>query len=298
MEAPRMSDEACVEMGVFVMKQLGGLFDAYREKGIYDNSMIVVMSDHGPHTSSYEDGELPDKARPFLWIKPVGAAHAFRTSRLPTGHAQLAGLLRAASRKTLTEGEIEELIQADVRRYFWLRAGMGPEYKDYLVDREGRVSIVPGTLEESVESMRPPETGRTYLLGCHDMGRNGLDIVFHDVDFWPCPKWDSGTAGFSFFFRAPEPGKCYSLTLSALCEKVGTKLAPDAVIEWRQTNPRTEWMPLRALRKMKIVLHGLRPASDGKVEIEFRRGASFTTDAEFHQLTLEEDPDSAPDGGM
>lgn len=296
LEAPRMSDEACVEQGIFIMKKLGDLFDAYREKGIYDNSTIIVMADHGPHTSLYTDGELPEKARPFLWIKPAGSGHAFRTSRLPTGHAQLAGLLRAASRKVLTEGEVEELIQADVRRYVWLRAGMGPEYKDYLVDREGRVSIVPGTLAESVDSMRPPETGRQYLLGCHDMGRNGLDIVFHDVDFWPCPKWKAGTAGCDFFFRAPNPEKRYSLTLSLLCERIGTKLTPDATIEWRQVNPRTEWVSQRALRKMKIVLHDLRAEPSGKIGVEFRRGDSFTTDVEFQQLTLVEEPEPVTDG--
>jgi hypothetical protein len=295
--SPARSDEACVEMGICIMKHLGALFDAYREKGIYDSSMIVVMADHGPHASAYPPGELPVKARPFLWIKPAGESHAFRSSRLPTGHAQLAGLLRAASRKTLTEGEIEGLLQADVRRYMWLKGGMGPEYKDYLVDREGRVDIIPGTLAESVGSMRPPKLSRRYSLGCQEMGRNNLDIVFHGVEFWPCPSWGAGTPGMDFFFRAPDPAKRYSLTLALRCETLGRKLSPDAAIEFRQAGRGAEWESLRALRRMEIVLRGLRPDADGKVAIEFRRGDALSVDVEFRQLMLEEEAEPGGDAG-
>lgn len=291
---PSMSDRACVEMGIYLLKQLGALLDSYREKGIYDNSMIVVMADHGPHNSEYVDGELPTKAKPFLWIKPVGSGHAFRSSHVPTGHAQIAGLLRAASRKILSEGEIEQLIQADIRRYMWLRAGMGPEYKDYLVDREGRVSVQPGTLRESIKSMTPPELSRRYSLGCQEMGRNNLDIVFRDVSFWPCPKWSSATPGMAVVFRAPDTGKRYRLSLSVLCQKVGVKLSPDATIEFRQTNRQGDWICRPALRRMDVVLGDLQPDAEGKIEIGFRRGASLATDVEFQHLLLEEEPEFGP----
>lgn len=284
----RKADSVCVEMGIYIMKQLAGLFDAYREKGIYDHSMILVMADHGPHPTERSDDELPPKARPFLWIKPAGATNEFRSSPLPTGHAQLAALLRAASRKTLTEGEIEELIQADERRYRWVRGGVGPEYKDFVLDRNGHVFSRTGSLAQSVGSMAPPELSKPYSLDRSDMGLNELDIVFRNVTFWPVPRMVSETPRMTFFFRAPDPEKQYDLHLSVSCRTRFEWVPPDAAVEFRQTGRQSRWISFPAERETEIVLHGLQPEPDGKIEIECRRGQTLKTAVSFRQLTLEE----------
>ena len=291
------SDQACVEMGIYLMKQLGALFDAYREKGIYDDATIVVAADHGPHGKSYPPGELPAKARPFLWIKPSGATHEFRSSGLPTCHSRLAALLRASSHKALTEEEIGELMQADFRRCLLLQGGIGPAWDDLVVDRDGHVTAHSGTLELSVESMRPPELGKRHSLIFHEMGREKPDIVFRDVGFLICPQWGPRTPGITFFLRVPDAEKRYSLTLSLLCQKAWQKLSPDAVIEFRQAGGRGDWVSFRALREMEVVLRDLRADSDGKLEIEGRRGPTLTTDVDFRQLMLEEEPDSGATSG-
>lgn len=285
---PDNSEKGCVEMGIYLLKLLGDVFDVYREKGIYDKSMIIVMADHGPHVAGADGYPLPAKGRPFLWIKPAGADHPFRTSHVPTGHGQLSGLLRAASRKALSEGEIEELLQADARRFMYLRADMGPEYAEFEVDRDGKVEVRSGVLVQSLEAMRPPELRRRYSLDREEMGRNNLDIAFRDIGFWPCPKWSSHSAGFSCFLRVPDPAKRYALTLSLLSKKPGIKLAPDSVIEFRQ--PNRDWISFSALKRMDVVLHGLEPDADGKLEIECRRGPTFLMDVFVQSLMLEEEP--------
>ena len=292
------SDQACAEMGIYLMKQLGALFDAYRAKGIYDSSTIVVMADHGPHGwRPSVPGELPAKARPFLWIKPAGSAHGFRSSLLPTCHARLAAMLRAASRKVLTEGEIEALMQADTRRCLLLWGGIGPEWDDLVVDREGNVTAHSGVLGQASGSMKPAALARRHSLSCTDLGRTELDIVFRGVSFWPRPKWQGSVPGMSFRLRAPDAGKTYRLTLDLLCHASGKDLA-DAVVEWRQPAFRETWETHPALRKMEFVLHGLKPEPDGTIEVEFRRGATLAADVEFRELMLEEEPKTgaAPHG--
>jgi hypothetical protein len=285
------SDQACVEMGIYLMKQLGALFDAYREKGIYDSSTIVVMADHGPHGRSYVPGELAAKARPFLWIKAAGSSHGFRSSDLPTCHARLAAMLRAASRKVLTEGEIGELMQADTRRCLLLRGGIGPEWDDLVVDRDGKVTAHSGILGQAVGTMKPPPLARRLSLSCTELGRTELDIVFQGVEFWPRPKWNASVPGMSFYLRAPDPGKTYRLTLNLFCHASGKDLA-DAAIECRQPPCREEWEAHPALRKMDLVLRGLTPEPDGRIGIEFRRGGALDVDVEFRELMLEEEAET------
>ena len=283
----RNDDQACVEMGIYVMKQLGALFDALREKGVYDNSMIVVMADHGPHVDDLDE-ELPPNARPFLWIKPAGARHAFRSSRLPTGHGQLAKVLRAAAKKVLTEEEIGELLQADVRRYRQLRAGTGPEYKDVFVDREGRVSIREGLLSRSVGEMRSPEPGKLYLLDREAMGLNKLDVVFRNVMFWPAPTLEAKMDGTSFYFRAPDPGKRYALYLVMSCDAPASGMA----MKFRQAEHGSDWISVPVDWWIKAVLRDLEPGPDGKVEIEVLREADPPVPVLFRRLLLEEEPAS------
>jgi hypothetical protein len=282
------SDRDCVEMGIYLMKQLGALFDAYREKGIYDSSTIVVMADHGPHGRDDTPGELPAKARPFLWIKPAGATHDFRSSDLPTCHSRFAALLRAASRKVLSEEEIGELMQADSRRYLSLWGGIGPEWDDLVVDRDGHVTAHSGVLGQSVAAMKPPALGQRHSLHCSDLGRNGLDVVFRGVSFWPRPTWRASEPGMSLWLRAPDPGKTYRLTLNLFCHASGKNLA-DAAVECRQPAFREAWEAHPVLRKTDLVLGGLKPEPDGRVEIEFRRGGGLDVNVEFRELMLEEE---------
>ena len=289
------SDHGCLEMGVYVMKQLGALFDAYREKGIYDTSTIVVMADHGPHGPD-RPGELAPKTRPFLWVKAAGASHDFRSSGLPTCHARISDLLRAASRKVLTEGEIGDLLQADQRRFMSLRWGIGPEWDDIVVDREGNLTAHSGVLGQSAASMKPLPLGRRHSLTCRDLGRNEVDIVFRNVSFWLRPKWYAAVSGMSFYLHAPDPGKTYRMTLDMFCHADAAALA-DEFVEWRQPTSGKPWKTLPALRKWELVLPGLEPEPDGKIEIEFRRGPTLKADIEFHQLMLEEEgPEGAPPG--
>lgn len=72
--------EACVKM-------CGALFERYKEAGVYDNTVIVLLADHG-----YADGsEGLDtwQQHPILFIKGINERHALKTDSAPISYGDL-----------------------------------------------------------------------------------------------------------------------------------------------------------------------------------------------------------------
>ena len=102
------------------LTRLGELFDAYRARGLYDKSLIVVTCDHGLDCARPTDG-YPPSAAAVLWVKPEGASGAFVTSDAKTSHSRIAALVRAASARTLTAPEVTALLRDENRLYRYER---------------------------------------------------------------------------------------------------------------------------------------------------------------------------------
>ena len=108
--------------GAFQHGTTGELLDVCRDKGIYDDALILVMADHGHHESlgrfqETGDGELSGLARPCLWVKPAGSTGAFKTDGTPTSHSKVAGLLREALVRELGEGDVLDLLRCEHRLF-------------------------------------------------------------------------------------------------------------------------------------------------------------------------------------
>lgn len=70
------------------------LFDALREKGIYDSSVIVLCADHG-NICERGSEQLPERS--IFWVKPANAGSAaLATSPIPVSSAEIAPLVRSA----------------------------------------------------------------------------------------------------------------------------------------------------------------------------------------------------------
>ena len=120
--------EACL----FLLEKYTALL---REQGLYDNSVIVVMSDHGQHT--VEDGStgevwLLKRADPIFLVKGFGERHAnMAVSDMPISFIELSG----AFRKLLDGAEGDALFDprpADtVRRYFTVYDGNLEDLTEY-----------------------------------------------------------------------------------------------------------------------------------------------------------------------
>lgn len=99
-----------------VLVGLSRLFDAWREKGVYDKSFIVIAADHGSPLAPHREGAHP-KASAALWVKPDGATGPVAVSDLPTGHAKVAALLRAACAGPLDRAAVEGILRTEERTF-------------------------------------------------------------------------------------------------------------------------------------------------------------------------------------
>lgn len=289
---PTTTGESCKEMGIFLMRLLADLFDSFREKGIYDSSLILVMADHGRHYHSTPKKELPSNAKPFLWVKPAGSRHDFRTSTLPTSHAKIASVLKEASQRPLSEEDIETLLQSKERRYRWVRRGMGPEWKEWTVGEEGTVSYATGLLHQvDFTDWRPLEPGRSYSLDRKEMGQNNLDIAFEKVGYWPKPVLHEGDQDLKFIIRVPDPDRRYTLNLALECYGHIRHGEYGSYLKFRQANrgEEEEWQTFDLASRVKIVLTGLVPDPDGRVEIEGERADGLTPIVHLAQIMVEEE---------
>ncbi len=68
------------------IKTAGAYLDALKRNGIYDNSVILIMSDHG-YSVGYEGANL--QQHPILLIKGKNEHHAVRTSEAPVSYDDL-----------------------------------------------------------------------------------------------------------------------------------------------------------------------------------------------------------------
>lgn len=289
---PNTSSASCKEMGIFLMRLLGELFDSYREKGIYDSSLIIVLADHGRHYHSSPGNRLPPNGKPFLWIKPAGSRHDFRSSTLPTSHAKIASVLKEASQRPLSEEDIENLLQSKVRRYRWVRRGLGPGWREWTVDEAGSVVYTTGMLHQvDFKDWRPVEPGRSYSLDRKEMGQNNLDIAFEQVGYWPKPVMHEEDKSLKFIIRVPDPDRRYTLNLALECYGAIQHEQWKSYLRFRQANceEEAEWKTYTLADRLKIVLTGLIPDPDGRVEIEGERCEGLTPIVHLAQILVEEE---------
>jgi len=98
-----------------VLVHAGRLMDAWRDKGLYDKSFIVICADHGRLPSDSFPGN--PRASAFLMVKPEGAAKPFAFSDAPTGHQNLCKLMKSVCGRTLSTEEVTDVLSSPKRLY-------------------------------------------------------------------------------------------------------------------------------------------------------------------------------------
>ena len=115
---------------------LSRLMDAYRAKGIYDKSLIVVMADHGSPLAPHAAGAHPN-ASANLWIKPDGASGPIKISDVPTSHAKIAELMRRSCLGPMTRREIDETLRVDNRLFRYVSRKDNSIVSDWIFHEDG-----------------------------------------------------------------------------------------------------------------------------------------------------------------
>ena len=279
------SERGCEEQGVFIMEKLGELLDSFREKGMYDNSLILVLGDHGAHKEQtflqdLHSGRLPRNARPCLWVKPVGSQQDFHSSDVPTSHARVADLIRAAARSNLSGEKIESLLQSDKRIYRRM-AMLGDGWTDWVVDRDGSFVIEEHkTALDTRTADRPMQCGRKYPLFWKQLKDFDADFTFRNMGISGYPVLFKDTREAAFEFRVPDIGKHYVLRVELYDVDGGS-------LRFRSDTPDADWEVFPVRSHGEIVVRGVAADDSGIARVLFERAAGPDMDVAFTSILLE-----------
>ena len=128
---PTQDVKAHYEYGIYLMSKVGEFMDYLRQKGIYDNSLIIVAADHGLIVlrnggleADGSDGHGAESS--ILWVKPVGQGinTKMRSSSIPTSNCRIAELVRQSESRDLKQDEIDEILRVKGERRFLAKHGV------------------------------------------------------------------------------------------------------------------------------------------------------------------------------
>ena len=86
--------------------------DHYRKMGVFDNTMVVVTTDHG--IASYLVEKVPRSA--LLMVKPFGDRMPCDVSNLPTSHVKISTLLKRSARENLCREQVSSILYSKDRK--------------------------------------------------------------------------------------------------------------------------------------------------------------------------------------
>lgn len=120
----------------YILKSVAAYLNDLKKLGVYDNSMIVVTADHGccfdtPQLPKLKD--LPTRAVPMLWIKPIGSHGELQSTEVSTSHVKIASLIRRAQTENLTLEDCIFELYTPIRRFRVDYDG----FVDWYIDEEG-----------------------------------------------------------------------------------------------------------------------------------------------------------------
>ena len=102
-----------------MLDQLVRLFRSYKSRGIYDNSFILVVADHGNRVADRHDEN--GTAHPMLWVKPIKSVGELEHSHAKTSHDKIRNLMVTSIGRDLTKKECEEILTSPSRKYVNVR---------------------------------------------------------------------------------------------------------------------------------------------------------------------------------
>ncbi|MBQ3344269.1 MAG: hypothetical protein IJG84_20390 [Kiritimatiellae bacterium] len=264
---PRYDYEAHREQAWYALRCLGRLFDAYRSKGIYDRSTIVVCSDHGgsyKNGGSYIKNGMTSSGLPMLWMKTEGDIGDFEWSEVPTSHAGIADMVKKSADKALSRKEAEEVLRSEDRLY---RESCDGGFLDWHVDAVGHVRREMTQINEELAAV---EIGKKYrskdMLGT--FGFCGVD--------WTSKQFAGNTPKMTISFKVVDSGSPCSveMELSTFLSQTGgrkpyTASDPCLIISGEGIEKKRIFQ--NGEERAAVVLKGLRPNANGVVEVDIER---------------------------
>ena len=119
-----------------VLVNAARLMDAYRERGLYENSFIVIAADHGSDYARSVPGGNP-RASTLLMVKGDGWDGPLRFDDTPTSHINLKKAILGSIDRALSPEDTASLLRSDRRLLRILDRTRGA-YWDYVYGPDGK----------------------------------------------------------------------------------------------------------------------------------------------------------------
>ncbi len=99
------------------LKVTNAFINRLKEAGVYDNSVIIIMSDHGFNTVN--NGSASGRQNPILYIKGIDEHHDMYTSDKPISYTDLNDLYMGLLDGKNSEEIVEDIPDERERKYLW-----------------------------------------------------------------------------------------------------------------------------------------------------------------------------------
>ena len=123
LQEPTQEVAAYYEYCVYLMNKVAEFLGTLRSRGVYDNSTIILVADHGLEVlregGVTADGSTGHGAESsILWVKPAGATGNMEFSSLATSNCRVADLVKRLATEDLKREDLDSVLFAKERR-FW-----------------------------------------------------------------------------------------------------------------------------------------------------------------------------------
>ena len=174
---PSYSDENAVRAAKGVLKMTELYLEHLKENGFYDNSLVIIMADHGYSV----DGGLTN---PLLMIKPAGERKEFSVSDAPASHEDLQKTILNALKLNAegTKGENIFMLGNDresERVYYQLfdtAASGQSRLVEYTISPEGNARKYYRLTDREILPDGESRQHSAYCSYCQQNGQEPLDI--------------------------------------------------------------------------------------------------------------------------
>lgn len=195
------SDGRICEKACYAFLQLQKLFSVLRQRGLWDDALIVITADHG---IDYGNGIYPQRAFPLLLVKPPYAKGPLLFSDVPTGHDRIATLMRGSlGLERISKENVSDLLVSS-NRFF--RTFRGDDFVDFVFDENQSVTKRTVHSEVDLSTLKPITIGRPLSLNLNSTDYPPIVFTGVDTGNWFCPYMSSTTKEMSLSIKVDRPG--------------------------------------------------------------------------------------------
>jgi len=242
------------ERTVFEMKRVSRYLQALMKRGLYDDSVIIILADHGMEPTLRKN-DIPPRFRPFIMIKCRNSNSPLDYCDLPTSHTKISTFLKS--------DDIFSVRQADLPRIFYTKIRQVAVHRQqvFTID-ENRKIISSKKLTGNNLMDKPVTLGFKYSL--YNVSNGQFPPISYDnlVEQFNGLLLDNSLPA-SMLFKVSDKSASYRIVVDAV---IGTGNQDVIVNVESNSGSKTIYRPGNS----KIEIKSAKPDQEGIIHIGFK----------------------------